>query len=140
MSLAASTPRPLVRLDVRPLLAEGLEPFDTILQAADGVAEDGLLELVTPFEPKPLYPILRERGFRHALEVRGPVEYVVRFRRTRVAADDALHTIAALGERQRRLLAEHGLALCCGGAKTLRYAAWAHGLSLHTLLEALQEE
>ena len=49
-------------LDVRPLLARGEEPFDAIMRAADGLAGDEALHLITPFEPAPLYAVMRRCG------------------------------------------------------------------------------
>ncbi|HEU4697996.1 MAG TPA: DUF2249 domain-containing protein [Gemmatimonadales bacterium] len=136
--MTLASPRPYVRLDVRPLLAEGIEPFDTIMQAVAAIELDGTLELTAPFEPVPLYPVLLERGFRHETEPRGPTEWVVRFRRTGITADDPLSAIAAHGPATRAVLDAHGVDLPGGGAKTLRYAAWAHRLDLHGLLRELQ--
>jgi uncharacterized protein (DUF2249 family) len=49
-------------LDVRPLLARGEEPFDAIMRAADALGADEALHLIAPFEPRPLYDVLRGRG------------------------------------------------------------------------------
>lgn len=68
-------------LDVRPMLADGKEPFGTIMKAIDGLPDDGVLELTAPFDPIPLYAVLGDRGFQHHTEQRGPSEFVVRFAR-----------------------------------------------------------
>jgi hypothetical protein len=49
-------------LDVRPLLARGEEPFEAIMRAADALAGDEALHLIAPFEPRPLYDVMRRRG------------------------------------------------------------------------------
>lgn len=49
-------------LDVRPLLARGEEPFGTIMRAADALRGNEALHLIAPFEPQPLYAVMRERG------------------------------------------------------------------------------
>lgn len=136
MTLASH--RPYVRLDVRPLLAEGIEPFDTIMQAVAAIETDGTLELTAPFEPVPLYPVLLERGFRHETEQHGPTEWIVRFRRTGITADDTLAAAAAHGAEVRQALEAQGFDLAGAATKTLRYAAWAHRLDLHALLRELQ--
>ncbi|MCC6766268.1 MAG: DUF2249 domain-containing protein [Deltaproteobacteria bacterium] len=66
-----STPAPVLAagarvardLDVRPILARGEEPFAAIMCAIDGLRDDEALHLIVPFEPRPLYDVMRERGF-----------------------------------------------------------------------------
>lgn len=50
-------------LDVRPILARGEEPFAIIMSATDGLREDEALHLVVPFDPRPLYDVMRQRGY-----------------------------------------------------------------------------
>lgn len=70
-----------VRLDVRPTLAAGEEPFDLIMRTAAGIPDGGTLELLAPFEPVPLYRVLGGRGFvARAEEVDGG-DWIVRFTR-----------------------------------------------------------
>lgn len=52
-----------VRLDVRPMLAGGQEPFSAIMDAAAQVEEGGTLLLDAPFDPAPLRRVLAKRGF-----------------------------------------------------------------------------
>ena len=54
----------VVELDVRPILAAGGEPLETILATVDALAPGQCLKLVAPFEPVPLYYVLKHRGFR----------------------------------------------------------------------------
>ena len=59
-------------LDVRPILAAGEEPFDTIMEtvAALNGAED--LVIIAPFEPVPLEGVLGSQGFTYdAIEIGG---------------------------------------------------------------------
>lgn len=51
-------------VDVRPFLARGEEPFETIMRATDALANDEALHLIAPFEPKPLYDVMSRRGCR----------------------------------------------------------------------------
>jgi len=44
------------------------EPFGAIMAALDDLPAEGTLELVTSFEPEPLYGVLDERGFVHETE------------------------------------------------------------------------
>ncbi|HWC65028.1 MAG TPA: DUF2249 domain-containing protein [Thermoanaerobaculia bacterium] len=50
-------------LDVRPILRAGGEPLDEILAAAGTVPPGGSLVVIAPFEPMPLYGVLRQLGF-----------------------------------------------------------------------------
>ena len=70
---------PVVSLDVRPLLAEGVEPFDAIMAAVESLPAGGVLELTAPFDPVPLYKVLGGLGFVHQTFKRGPAEVVVYF-------------------------------------------------------------
>jgi len=70
---------PIVSLDVRPLLAGGKEPFDLIMAAVTALPPDGILELTAPFEPVPLYAVMKSRGFDHVMMPSSPSTFVVRF-------------------------------------------------------------
>lgn len=78
---------PLTTLDVRPILAGGGEPFGAIMEAVDGLPADGVLELVSPFDPVPLHGVLGKRGFARETRELGPAHFVTVYRRG--AADDA---------------------------------------------------
>ena len=56
----------VVDLDVRTILKAKGNPFKLISQTVDGLKEDQLLQLHTPFAPTPLYRVLGRRGFTHA--------------------------------------------------------------------------
>lgn len=49
-------------LDVRPLLARGEEPFLAIVRATENLRDDEALHLIAPFEPRPLYDVMRQHG------------------------------------------------------------------------------
>jgi len=68
-----------VKLDVRPLLASGIEPLQAIMEAAATVGPGQALELTAPFEPVPLYGVMAQQGFRHTTERRAADEFVVTF-------------------------------------------------------------
>lgn len=59
-----STPctAPLVALDVRPLIASGVDPLATILATLEGLPCGGVLVLDAPFRPAPLLSLLTRRG------------------------------------------------------------------------------
>lgn len=127
-----------VRLDVRPIIGAGDEPFETIIAAADAIAEGGVLELTAPFQPLPLYPVMQRRGFAATTEQRAPDEWVVRFRQTGITAETLLAAVAERHPSTTPILAKYGFDLCCGGAKPIEVAARAHGVELEVLLGELQ--
>lgn len=68
-------------LDVRPILAEGGEPFVTIMETAIPLKTGETLLLVAPFEPVPLYQALGARGFTHETRKVSEAEWQVLFTR-----------------------------------------------------------
>lgn len=68
-------------LDVRPILADGGEPFALIMEAAASLRACESLLLTAPFEPVPLYAALGERGFTHQTEAVSAGEWWVLFTR-----------------------------------------------------------
>lgn len=76
-----SSAPPAVTLDVRPLLAQGTEPFGHVMEAAAGVPVGGVLELISPFDPTPLHTVLAGRGFDRTTDKAGPAHYVTRYQR-----------------------------------------------------------
>jgi hypothetical protein len=63
-----------VTLDVRPDLKAGREPFSKIMTAAHGISPGGTLIIYAPFEPAPLYEVLRRLGFSSSAERLGDAE------------------------------------------------------------------
>jgi uncharacterized protein (DUF2249 family) len=55
---------PPLDLDVRPLVARQKPPLPAILDALARLTPGQALRLRVPFEPAPLYPLLKQRGFR----------------------------------------------------------------------------
>jgi len=55
-------PEPMV-LDVRPLLAAGVEPFGKIMQAKSQLSPGQGFVLRAPFEPVPLYVLFQDDGY-----------------------------------------------------------------------------
>jgi uncharacterized protein (DUF2249 family) len=126
------------KLDVRPMLAAGEEPFSTIMSVVDGMSEGERFELVAPFDPVPLYEVLGPRGFHHRTEKRGPGEYVVEFVQTGITAESTVREVLDRHPATAELLAEAGFDACCGGVHALEHAARAHGKNLGELLRRLQ--
>ncbi len=52
----------LSALDVRPLLASGVDPFAAVLDAVGRMPAGGVLKLTAPFRPTPLLAVLAGRG------------------------------------------------------------------------------
>ncbi len=69
----------MATLDVRPLMAAGLEPFDSIMSTVRGLGAGEELELYAPLDPVPLYAVLGARGFSHVTEPLGGGDYRVVF-------------------------------------------------------------
>ena len=55
--------QPDYELDVRPILAQGGEPFGAIMEALAALAPRQRLRLLAPFKPVPLFHVLSQRGF-----------------------------------------------------------------------------
>ncbi len=91
----------VVDLDVRPALAAGKEPFDTIMATVAKLKPDEVLCLRAPFEPVPLYAVLGKRGFEHHTRQDGPDDWSVWFRRNPegVAARPAAVAIAGSAQQ-----------------------------------------
>jgi len=70
-------------VDVREDIAAGREPFARIMAAVQALAADEDLELVAPFEPKPLYDAMAERGFTQETVEEPEGVWRVTFRRRR---------------------------------------------------------
>ncbi len=67
--------QPLLRLDVRPRIAEGEDPLEEILRILELLAPTGALQLVAPFRPVPLIALLGSRGHPVAVAERGPADW-----------------------------------------------------------------
>lgn len=68
-------------LDARPMIEAGRHPLPEVVEAAQGLAGEQILELVTPFEPAPLIDQLRRQGFQVWGERRGARDLRTYFRR-----------------------------------------------------------
>jgi len=49
-------------LDVRPVIAKGEHPLAEVMTIAQALEPNGVLELIAPFEPRPLMARLRDAG------------------------------------------------------------------------------
>jgi len=64
-------------LDVRPLLAAGVDPLSHVLAGLGGLAPGSVLTVVAPFEPRPLVALLSSRGHGVTLREVEPRLFVV---------------------------------------------------------------
>jgi len=55
-------------LDVRPILANGVEPFSRIRESIDALEPDEGLSVIAPFLPSPLIEKLGSEGFESRVE------------------------------------------------------------------------
>ena len=55
-------------LDVRPILAKGLEPFSRIRESIEALGPDEGLSVIAPFLPSPLIEKLGSEGFESRVE------------------------------------------------------------------------
>jgi hypothetical protein len=77
----------MATLDVRPMMAEGNDPFGAIMRVVEGLGPDEEFELLAPLEPVPLYEVLGARGFRYQTWPLGGGDDRVVFRRAGAEAD-----------------------------------------------------
>jgi uncharacterized protein (DUF2249 family) len=77
-----------LELDVRPILREGGEPFQKIMEAVAALAPGQGLRLLATFEPVPLFSVLGAKGFSHeARRIEGG-DWEVLFRRAQAVPDE----------------------------------------------------
>jgi len=77
-------------LDVRPILAEGGEPFQAIMAAVESLAPGEGLTLLAPFKPQPLLSVMERKGFLYQVSALDGGDFQVRFtpRATEVLASE----------------------------------------------------
>jgi uncharacterized protein (DUF2249 family) len=77
-------------LDVRPILADGGEPFQAIMAAVESLSPGQGLTLLAPFKPQPLFTVMERKGFLHRVSELEGGDFEVRFtpRGTEVLASE----------------------------------------------------
>jgi uncharacterized protein (DUF2249 family) len=60
--------RKFQKLDVRPILAKGIEPFSKIRKSVDALGPNEGLSVIAPFLPSPLIEKLASEGFQSRVE------------------------------------------------------------------------
>ena len=82
-----TAPRKFKTLDVRPLLAKGVEPFSTIRARIDQLRPDEGLSVIAPFLPSPLIEKLAAEKF--CIRVEHQIGFwITHFWRDEAAADE----------------------------------------------------
>ncbi len=62
------SPDKFIKLDVRPTIDSGKDPFLKIMQTIKSLKDDDVLHLINSFEPMPLYSVLGNKGYEHWTE------------------------------------------------------------------------
>jgi uncharacterized protein (DUF2249 family) len=140
MNAISTAPR-TITFDARPAIAAGEEPLSDILKLSETLVDGDTLEVIAPFDPRPLYDTLSARGFRVRPATNEASTSAWHTRFTRVDISDE-HTVAGVRSRHpatAAVFATFGLDSCCGGAHTLAFAARAQGVDLLHLLATLQQ-
>lgn len=70
------------RFDVRPMLAQGIEPFPEIFKRAGALKPGEGLLVIAPFLPSPLVERLRGEGFSSKVERGNGSDWMIYFWRT----------------------------------------------------------
>jgi uncharacterized protein (DUF2249 family) len=76
-------------LDVRPILAEGEDPFTKIMAIVTKLAPGAALVLEAPFDPSPLRRLLAGKGFAEHAECPAPGHWRVYFRKPQESCAEA---------------------------------------------------
>jgi len=72
---------PTVTIDVREDLRNGREPFTKIMSAASALRQGGKLLIVAPFQPVPLFTVLKKLGFSYTAKATASGDWEVLFSR-----------------------------------------------------------
>lgn len=86
-----------VKLDVRPIINQGLDPFLNIINTVNQLKEDEIFLLINSFEPIPLYTVLGKKSFDHWTEKVDDAFHVYFFRRK----EDEISKSEELSEEKR---------------------------------------
>jgi len=76
-------------LDVRPVLRDGGEPFELIMQAIGKLAPGQAFRLLATFRPDPLFAVLGARGYAHAARELADGDWEIMFTPTNADAKPA---------------------------------------------------
>lgn len=71
----------MATVDARPIIAQGDEPFETIMAAVSSLEPEEELVVLAPFEPVPLEGVLSSQGFSYQVAQIGGGDWQVTFTR-----------------------------------------------------------
>ncbi|MGJ7921868.1 DUF2249 domain-containing protein [Neobacillus sp. LXY-4] len=71
--------RKLVEMDVREDIQNKQEPFQKIMEAITGLGQNDTFILHAPFEPVPLYAVMKAKGFEYNAEELGEKHWQITF-------------------------------------------------------------
>jgi len=86
----------LVELDVREEILKGCEPFSKIMSAVAPLEAGDQLLLIAPFEPVPLFEVLKKQGFRHTKRPTDSGDWEVLFTRESICVQEKPHNSVAV--------------------------------------------
>ncbi len=72
----------MATVDARPMIAQGDEPFETIMAAVSALEPQEDLVVLAPFEPVPLEGVLSSQGFSYQAAEIGGGDWQVTFTRS----------------------------------------------------------
>jgi len=72
----------IITLDVREDIHNGREPFSKIMNAVAELQAEQQLLVIAPFEPVPLFHVMKKQGFGHAAKAIGSGDWEVLFTRS----------------------------------------------------------
>ncbi len=87
-----------VEVDVRPILRDGGDPFEAIMEAVNALEPGQGLRLLATFKPAPLLHVLGSKGFTHEAKELGGGEWEVLFRPSDAAATGEGPTVPATSD------------------------------------------
>ena len=58
----------LIELDVRPILSNGQDPLNKILNTINNANKNSIIKIINSFEPSPLIELLKKQGFEYYIE------------------------------------------------------------------------
>ena len=81
--------------DLRPLLAQGIDPLQRVVELAKTVSSDETLILDAPFDPLPLRRVLAQMGFSSTVDKQGEQHWLIHCRRDGVGQMEGQPAIEA---------------------------------------------
>jgi len=81
----------IIELDVRPILAGGVDPFKTIMEKLEELENSQSLLIINTFEPIPLLNIIKEKGYTYNTErpEEGVVHRTIKLDKEHTPVDDS---------------------------------------------------